>query len=218
MFFNQKNRLLAVLLCICIALSLLAGCRNNETTPPVTDNDANKTYEPYVLPAPTFTEDTTDYRAMALAVFEGVATAPAEHFAYEVTEENTIRLTAYTGEGGTLVIPDTIDGKPVTTLGEGLFQNSETITALSIPESVTSIEKDLLSGCRTIQVLRSWVQQELPRTASLPTSSALPPTRPWALRSPPRWTPLFCSIPSPPSPRERFWTALVFAWCSCPTR
>ena len=146
MFFNQKNRPLAVLLCLCILLSLLAGCRKEEPTPPATDDDANKTYEPYVLPAPTFTEDTTDYRAMALAVFEGAPVAPAEHFTYEVTEGNTIRLTAYTGEGGTLVIPDTIEGKPVTTLGEGLFKNSETIKALSIPESVTSIEKDLLTG------------------------------------------------------------------------
>jgi hypothetical protein len=72
-----------------------------------------------------------------------------------VTKDGSIRLTAYTGVGGAVILPDTIEGKPVTTLGEGLFKNSESLTALSIPESVTSIEKDLLTGCRTIKVLRT---------------------------------------------------------------
>lgn len=155
MFPYQKNRLVAVLLCICILLSLLSGCRGDEPTPPQTEDDAaNKTYEPYVMSPPTFTEDDTDYRAMAQAVFEGVDAAPATHFEYDSTEDG-IRLTAYTGEGGAVILPDTIEGKPITTLGEGLFKDSETITALSIPESVTHIGKDLLTGCRTIKVLRT---------------------------------------------------------------
>ena len=156
MFANKKIRPWAVVLCICMTLSLLVGCRGDEPTPPAKGDDpALKTYEPYVMSQPTFTEDTTDYRALALAVFDGVNSAPAESFQYEVTEDNTIRLTAYTGEGGAVIIPDEIDGKPVTALGEGLFKNSETLTALSIPESVVSIEKDLLTGCRTIKVLRT---------------------------------------------------------------
>jgi hypothetical protein len=104
---------------------------------------------------PTFTEDTNDYRAMALAVFEGVDASPADHFQYEVTNDGSIRLTAYTGVGGAVILPDTIEGKPVTILGGGLFKDSESLTALSIPESVTKIEKDLLTGCRTIKVLRT---------------------------------------------------------------
>lgn len=156
MFVYQKSRPLAVLLCICILLTLLSGCRSDEQTPQVPEDDPSlKTYEPYVMSPPTFTEDDTDYRAMALSVFENVVPAPAESFQYEVTEDGTVRLTAYTGEGGTVIVPDTIDGKSVTTLGEGLFKDSESLTALSIPESVTSIEKDLLTGCRTIQVLRT---------------------------------------------------------------
>ena len=152
----KKIRPWAVILCICTVLSLLSGCRGDEPTPPQSEDDpALKTYEPYVMSPPTFTEDDTDYRALAHAVFEGVKTAPTESFQYEVIENGSVRLTAYTGAGGAVILPDTIEGKPVTALGEGLFKNSESLTALSIPESVTSIERDLLTGCRTIKVLRT---------------------------------------------------------------
>jgi hypothetical protein len=155
MLVYKKIRPLAVMLCICMVLSLCA-CRSDEPTPPQAEDDPSiKTYEPYVMSPPTFTEDTNDYRAMALAVFEGVDASPADHFQYEVTNDGSIRLTAYTGVGGAVILPDTIEGKPVTTLGEGVFKDSESLTALSIPESVTKIEKDLLTGCRTIKVLRT---------------------------------------------------------------
>lgn len=156
---NKKARIL--LLCAAI-LIVLAGvtvtlvlCLNRPEPPPPPEPKPPEVYTPHVLPAPTLTEDHTDYKSLALAVFEGVAPAPETDFTYEITADDTLRLLSYTGAGGTVVIPDTVDGKTVAALGEGLFRDSETLTALSIPESVTSIEKDLLTGCRTIQVLRT---------------------------------------------------------------
>lgn len=153
---NKKIRFIAALLCILLLPSSLIGCRDN--TPPQTNqpNDQEpQSYEPHVLPPPTFTEDTTDYRALALAPFETVDVAPTTDFTYEVTEDGTICLTAYTGEGGVVVLPAAIDGKVVTALGKELFKDSETLTALSIPACVTDIGPDLLTGCRTIRVLRT---------------------------------------------------------------
>ncbi len=136
-----------------LLLVSLTGCRDagrdSVEQPPQAEY-----HTPNTLPSYTLAEDTTDYRAMALATFESVTPSPATDFAYE-TIEGGIRLTAYTGKGGAVILPDAIEGKPVTTLGEGLFRDSEIITALSIPESVTNIETDLLTGCRTIKVLRT---------------------------------------------------------------
>lgn len=152
---NKNIRYVAALLCILLSLCSLAACRNN-TPPAQTPSDQpTETYEPYVLPEPTFTEDSTDYRALALAPFENVEIAPATDFTYELTDSGTVRLTAYTGEGGVVILPAAIDGKVVTTLGEGLFKDSETLTALSIPACVSDIGPDLLTGCRTIRVLRT---------------------------------------------------------------
>ncbi len=152
---NKKIRLTAALLCIILLLSSLAGCR--DTTPPELppSDQPPKTYEPYVLPDPTFTEDKTDYASLALAPFEGVEIAPAADFTYELTEGGTVRLLTYVGEGGVVILPAAIDGKVVSSLGEGLFKDNQTLTALSIPVCVSEIAPDLLTGCRTIRVLRT---------------------------------------------------------------
>ena len=157
-FKNKKTRmtiLSAALLLIAgiVVIWMLIPAQPESEAPPTPKPP--EVYTPHVLPAPSFTEDNTDYEAMALAVFENVSAAPAGDFSYEITSNDTIRLTAYVGKGGTVIIPDAIDGKAVTSLGEGLFRDSETVTALSIPESVTEIGPDLLTGCRTIMVLRT---------------------------------------------------------------
>ena len=137
-----------------LLITSLAGCRNTGRDPAPAPLQPEY-HTPNKRPSYTLTEDTTDYREFALAVFEKLEASPAESFQYDVTEEGGIRLTAYTGKGGAVILPDTIEGKPVTTLGQGLFRDSEILTALSIPQSVTNIEEDLLTGCRTVKVLRT---------------------------------------------------------------
>jgi hypothetical protein len=40
------------------------------------------------------------------------------------TNNGTITITRYTGPGGDVIIPSTIDGLPVTSIGAGAFGNS----------------------------------------------------------------------------------------------
>ncbi len=51
----------------------------------------------------------------------------------------SVTITKYTGADTYVVIPDTIDGLPVTALGDLAFDDSMNLTKVSIPASVTSI-------------------------------------------------------------------------------
>ena len=68
-------------------------------------------------------------------------------FKYEVNDDNTITITKYTGNGGTVVIPDTIDGKSVTSIGTDTFYKCTGLTNIVIPDSVTSIGYGAFSYC-----------------------------------------------------------------------
>jgi len=58
-----------------------------------------------------------------------------------VTNNGAITITRYIGSGGAVavVIPDTTNGYPVTTIGTYAFLNNTNVTSVTIPNSVTSI-------------------------------------------------------------------------------
>src|SRR5664279_478252 len=59
---------------------------------------------------------------------------------YTYTANNgTLTITQYTGPGGDVIIPDTITGLPVTSIGIQAFGYSTSVTNVTIPDSVTNI-------------------------------------------------------------------------------
>ena len=69
----------------------------------------------------------------------GVASAAVSgDFEYTVSESE-VTITSYTGSGGDVVIPGTIEGLPVTRIGSNAFYRCDGLTGVSIPDSVTSI-------------------------------------------------------------------------------
>ncbi len=60
---------------------------------------------------------------------------------------NRVTIIGYTGAGGSVVIPDTIDGMPVVSIGYQAFFNKSGLTGVTIPGSVTSIEDMAFQGC-----------------------------------------------------------------------
>ncbi len=84
---------------------------------------------------------------MPLAVFAN----GSDGLVYELSEDETYYIVSdYTGSATEVVIPSTYNGLPVREIGEGAFKECESITDVTIPNTVTIIGKSAFSGCRGI--------------------------------------------------------------------
>jgi hypothetical protein len=66
------------------------------------------------------------------------------------TTNGTVTITQYSGPGGTVSIPATIGGLPVTAIGTQAFLYSPSLTNVTIPSSVTSIGIGAFSDCSSL--------------------------------------------------------------------
>ncbi|MGM9947792.1 leucine-rich repeat protein [Floccifex sp.] len=73
-----------------------------------------------------------------------------ENFIYSVSD-NQVTITGYTGTATEVQIPDTIDGKTVTAIGNAAFISKSNITSVTIPKSVTTIGNDAFKECNNMQ-------------------------------------------------------------------
>jgi len=64
-----------------------------------------------------------------------------------VTNNGTITITGYTGPAGDVIIPETIDGLPVTRIGDNAFEGRTDLTSVVLPNSVTSIGVRAFATC-----------------------------------------------------------------------
>ena len=62
----------------------------------------------------------------------------------------SIEITGYTGSGGVVIIPDTINGRPVTSISSA-FINCGTLESVKIPDTVTSIGVLAFAGCGSLE-------------------------------------------------------------------
>ncbi len=63
------------------------------------------------------------------------------------TNNGAISITGYTGPGGSVTIPSTINKLPVTSIGDDAFDSYYTLTNIIIPNSVTNIGSWAFFGC-----------------------------------------------------------------------
>jgi len=93
----------------------------------------------------------------------GGRASPASDFSYDMTEDGSgIQITKYTGNGGKVIVPSTIENLPVLEIRGGAFSAGEyqdrpayMITSVVIPSSVRSIGIDGLYTFRNCENLTS---------------------------------------------------------------
>ena len=71
--------------------------------------------------------------------------------AYEVTViDGGVKITKYTGIGGDVVVPATLDGKTVLEIGENAFSNNDSLTSITLPEGLKRIGRAAFQQCRSL--------------------------------------------------------------------
>ena len=71
-------------------------------------------------------------------------------FEYGVLSDGTVNITDYNGSAEKVVIPDTIDGKSVTSIGDRAFKDCTSLTSITIPNNVTNIGYSAFCGCSSL--------------------------------------------------------------------
>lgn len=87
---------------------------------------------------------------MALSVNGAVAEDDALRsgdYQYRVLEDGTAEITWYSGKDSVLKIPNTLDGKTVTSIGKYAFSGCSALTSIELPDSVTSIGDLAFAEC-----------------------------------------------------------------------
>ena len=64
---------------------------------------------------------------------------PSVPYTYTTNSDATITITGYTGSGGGLTIPDTINGLPVTSIGDRAFQSCQSVTTVTLSDGITNV-------------------------------------------------------------------------------
>ncbi len=67
-------------------------------------------------------------------------------FQYDLYRDHVV-IKKYTGSAASLDIPDTIEGKPVTQIGDSAFSNSKSLVKVTMPDTVEKIGKNAFKGC-----------------------------------------------------------------------
>ena len=86
---------------------------------------------------------------MHIPVFSEDSVYTCGLYEYIVLDNGEAQICSYSGEESVLDIPSELDGKKVASIGERAF-NSNTITKISIPDSVVSLGNYAFSNCKCL--------------------------------------------------------------------
>ena len=121
MKINKLLHMTAIALAMLLLCGTLAGCGGMQT--------------PFSLPT----------RALV-----GTETYTFGSYTYQLYDDDTVKLLDYSGSESNLVIPDTIDGKTVVTIGNSTFFGNETIQSVKLNKNLEIIEAYAFCACTSL--------------------------------------------------------------------
>lgn len=88
--------------------------------------------------------------AMAVALSVG-GLAEAGDFSYVALSDGTAEITGWRGGGTEIEIPSEIDGRAVTSIGDGAFAGSEALERVALPDGVTRLGDGAFADCYSLE-------------------------------------------------------------------
>ena len=92
------------------------------------------------------------FGALPATVFAAEKTNPLDYLTYEISDGEVTITDCDTSISGELTIPETIEGYPVTGIGEWAFENCTDLTNVTIPDSVIYIGSGAFQYCNFTSV------------------------------------------------------------------
>lgn len=146
--YIMTKRILAALICAAVAFTMTA-CATVPTETNGTSSNRSTTSTNSSSNSTTVSSSDT-YSSIQDEPSEpeepSIPETSAEYFKY-YEDDGEITITEYIGSDTDVVIPQEINGKPVSIIGEKAFCNNWKITSVTIPYGVTTIGYLAFSGC-----------------------------------------------------------------------
>ncbi len=100
-----------------------------------------------ITKAQTWNEDTGEYIVVCT---DGNADKTVVEFEYKILTDSTCEITKYIGKNFDVVIPETIDGYTVVSIGEMAFYGDLNISSVTIPATVNNIGRGAFGSCAVL--------------------------------------------------------------------
>ena len=89
--------------------------------------------------------------AMMLALLPTAAFAETSgDYEYKIDSDGNVTITKYIGSGGDVVIPEELEGHPVTIIGQNAFFECTGLTSVVIPSNVMKVEANAFTWCENL--------------------------------------------------------------------
>src|SRR4051812_438553 len=92
------------------------------------------------------------YRNFPLIVGFGllVCCTAQGQFTYTDNADRTVTITGYTGAGGSVTVPQKINGRKVSAIGDWAFNQESTLKSITLPNTVTRIGDFVFENCSSL--------------------------------------------------------------------